>query len=167
MEHSFILDVETMVTGKKMRSERTLDGNLIISMSHFINVVTGREINDKYGTNMVGKLLAAESDDKALLESFGIYKISNGRGSGTPALTFKGLKGLLCTKALKGATLAQQFIHYAADITTRVEAADPSSNIYNAMARDSVAQEAASGGPSIAAPPEQVLTARVACFCCT
>ena len=115
---------------------------------------------------MVGKLLAAESDDKTLLESFGIYKISNGRGSGTPALTFKGLKGLLCTKALKGAALAQQFIHYAADITTRVEAADPSSNMYNAMARDAVAQEAASAGPSIAAPPEQVLAVRACVRLC-
>jgi hypothetical protein len=51
---------------------------------------------------------------------------------------------------------------------TRVDAGDPSmhdiieanaasSNVYNAMARDAVAQERASGGASIAAPPEQVL----------
>ncbi len=163
VEHSFILDVEAMIKGKNLRTERAPDGNLIISMSQWINVITGREVNDKYGTNMVGKLLAAESDDKALLESFGNYKMSNGRGSGTRALTYKGLKGLMCTKALRGAALAHQFIHYAADITTLHEAADPSRNMYNEMARDAVAQERASGGASIAAPSDQVLTARMVC----
>jgi hypothetical protein len=167
VEHPFVRAVQDMVAEKNVRNVTAPDGNQIIAMSQFINVVTGREINDKYGTNMVGKLLAAESDDKALLESFGIYKISNGRGSGTPALTFKGLKGLLCTNALKGVALAKQYIHYAADITTFVEAVDPSPNVYNAMARNSVAQEAASTGPITAAPPEQVLAARAVCFCCT
>jgi hypothetical protein len=157
VQHPFVRAVQDMVTVKNVRNITAPDGNQIISMSQFINVVTGREINDKYGVSIIRDLLAPQSDDKALIESFGIYKIPIGRGSYTHATTFKGLKGLLCTNALKGVALAQQYIHYAADITTFVEAADPSPNIYNEMARDAVAQERASGGPSIAAPPEQVL----------
>lgn len=167
VQHSWVRDVEAMIKGKNMRNMTAPDGNLVIAMAEFINVVTERDMKDRYGTNMVVKLLADESHDKALLESFGIYKISNGRGSGTPALTFKGLKGLLCTNALKGAALAQQYIQYAADITTFVEAVDPSPNVYNAMARDAVAQESAAGGPSIAAEPDQVLAVPVMCLCCT
>jgi hypothetical protein len=74
------------------------------------------------------------------------------------------LKGLLCIDALKGVRLSQQYIQYAADVTTLYEVVDPSPNIYNEMARDAVAQEYAAGGPSIAAPPEQVLAARIVCF---
>jgi hypothetical protein len=163
-----------MVTGKNMRNEIASDGNRVFGMSQFINIVTGRDINDKYGLNMVGKLLKEDSIDKPFLENFGIYKIRNARGSYTHAMTFDGLKGLLCTNALKGVALAQKYIHYAAETTTRIEAGDPlmkkvidanavSSNIYNAMARDALAQEASSAGPSIATPTDQVLAAHAWC----
>jgi hypothetical protein len=68
---------------------------------------------------------------------------------------------------LRGAAHARKYIHYAADVTTRLEAADPSPNIYNEMARDFVAQERAAGGPSIAPPLEQVLAVCMVFFCCT
>jgi hypothetical protein len=156
VQDPFVRAVEDMVTGKNLRNE-IVDGIRVFAMAQYINIITGRDINNKYGLNMVGKLLKEDSPDKPLLKSFGIYKLENARGSDTPATTFKGLKGLLCMNALKGVALAHQYIHYAANVTTLYEAADPSPNMYNAMARDAVAQERASGGASIAAPPEQVL----------
>jgi hypothetical protein len=157
VEHAFTRDVLVMIKEKNIRTEIASDGNQIASMADFINALTGRKIGDKYGTNLIGKLLKDESDDKALIKNFGLYEIKIGHGSYTHATTFKGLKGLLCLNALKGVPLDQGYIQYAADVTTLYEAADPSPNIYNAMARNAVAQERASGGASIAAPPEQVL----------
>jgi hypothetical protein len=157
LQNSFAAEVDAMVKGKNMRTGVSPDGIPIFSLPECINLMNEKDINDPYGTNVAGKLVNDDSDDNALLKSFGFYKICNGRGRGTHALSFKGLKGLMCTNALRGAAHARKYIHYAADVTTRLEAADPSPNIYNAMARDAVAQERAAGGPSIAAPPEQVL----------
>jgi len=169
VEHAFTRDVLVMIKEKNIRTEIAPDGNQIASMADFINALTGRKFGDKYGTNVIGKLVKDESDDKTILKNFGLYEneISVGGGKFAHATTFKGLKGLLCLNALKGVPLAQGYIQYAADVTTLYEAADPSSNIYNAMARDAVAQERAAGGASIAAEPQQVLAARMVCFCCT
>jgi len=159
VEHDFIRDVNTMIKQNQIRIGIAPDGNLIASMADFVNALTGRQLGDKYGTNVIGKLVKDESDDKTILKNFGLYEneISVGGGKFAHATTFKGLKGLLCLNALKGVPLAQGYIQYAADVTTLYEAANPSPNIYNEMARDAVAHERASGGPSIAAPPEQVL----------
>ena len=80
-------------------------------------------------------------------------------------MTFFGLKAFL--SKLPG-TAAKKYMVYCIEMTTRIEAGDSSmkdvidanaasSNMLNQMARDAVAQERASGGAGIAAPPEQVL----------
>jgi hypothetical protein len=80
-------------------------------------------------------------------------------------MTILGLKGLL--SKLNG-EIANNYTNYCTETTTRVEAGDSSmkqvidtnaasSSIYNAMARDALPHLAASGGASIAAPPEQVI----------
>jgi hypothetical protein len=157
VQNSFADEVDAMVKGKNLRTGVSPDGTTLFSMPEFINLLNEKDINDPYGTNKVGTLVNEDSDDHVLLKSFGFHKISNGRGRGTHALTFKGLKGLMCTSALRGAVKARKYIHYAADVTTLYEATDPSPNTYNDIARQTVAQELAAGGPSIAAPSEQVL----------
>jgi len=132
---------------------------------------------EKFGKETVSKILNNDSPHKAYLENLGIYKLKNAHGPATPAMTFLGLKGLL---SKLNCNVADEYTNYCSETTTRVEAGDSnmkrvidanaaSSNVYNAMARDAVAQERASGGASIAAPPEQVLAVRrvYSCACVT
>ena len=134
-------------------------------MFQFTNIVNEKHIDDPYGQVTVGRLLKPTSKHKVFLEAFGIYKMRNASGPSTPAMTFLGLKGLLSRLPGK---VAEKYTSYCIDITTRVEAGDSSmfrviqanatsSNILNQMARDALPHLAASGGASIASPPEQVL----------
>ena len=174
MQHSFLREVETIFAGNTMRGEVALDGNKVFSMYLFTNIVNDKDIKDPYGQVTVGNLLKAKSKHKAFLEKYGIYKMRSARGSDTPAMTFTGLKALL-TKLPGEAN--DKYMGYCIETTTRVEAGDQaikevldanaaSSNMVNQMARDAVAQEAASAGPSIAAPPEQVLAVRACVRLC-
>ena len=169
MQHSFIDEVETIITRNPIRGEIAHDGKKVLSMSEFVNIMNDKDKNDKYGKNLVANFLKDDSPHKAFLESLGIYKMRNARGPATPAMTFLGLKGLLSKLTGK---VADDYTNYCTETTTRVEAGDPSmkqvidanaasSNVLNQMARDAVAQERAAGGPSIGAPPEPVLVLRM------
>ncbi len=161
-----------MITRNPIRCEIAHDGKKVSSMSEFVNVMYERNKYEKFGKDIVSKILNNDSPHKAYLENLGIYKLKNARGPATPAMTFLGLKGLL---SKLNCNVADEYTNYCSETTTRVEAGDSnmkqvidanaaSSNVYNAMARDAVAQERAAGGPSIAAPPEQVLAERMLCF---
>ena len=165
VHHRFIDKVEAIITRNPIRCEIAHDGNKVLSMSEFVNIMNDKDKNDLYGKDMVTRLLNDDSPHKAYLESLGIYKMRNARGRATPAMTFLGLKGLL--SKLTG-EVANNYTNYCTETTTRVEAGDSrmkqvidanaaSSSMYNAMARDALAQERASAGAGIAAPPEQVL----------
>ncbi len=169
VQHHFIDKVEAIITRNPIRCEIAHDGNKVSSMSEFANVMCDRNKDDKFGKDIVSKLLSRDSPHKAYLERLGIYKLKNARGPATPAMTFLGLKGLL---SKLNCNVADEYTNYCSETTTLLEASDPtsrklinnfmdaneaSSSMYNAMARDAVAQQAASAGPSIAAPPEQVL----------
>ncbi len=169
VQHSFIDEVETIITRNPIRGEIAHDGKKVLSMSEFVNIMNAKDKNDQDGRIIVSRLLKDDSPHKVYLESLGIYKMQNARGPATPAMTFVGLKGLL--SKLTG-EVAEKYTNYCTETTTRVEAGDSkmkqvidanaaSSNIYNAMARDALAHERASGGTNIAESPMQVLT----CVC--
>jgi len=175
VQHSFNDEVEAIITRNPIRGEIAHDGKKILSMSEFVNIMNHKDKNDQYGKNLVVNMLKDDSRHKVYLESLGIYKMRNARGPATPAMTYLGLKGLL--SKLTG-EVADNYTNYCTETTTRVEAGDSSmkqvidanaasSNILNQMARDALPHLAASGGASIAAPPEQVLAVRMVCFCCT
>jgi hypothetical protein len=159
-----MLEMEAIFAGKKMRMDTAPDGKKFFSMFEFANIVNGKVITDKYGSTTVQRVLD-NPNHKSALEKYGIYDIRTERGSFAPAMTFLGLKELL--SKLPG-EFADNYRAYCIEITTRVEAGDASmhnvidtnavsSNILNQMARDALPHLAASGGASIAAPPEQVL----------
>jgi hypothetical protein len=165
VQHSFIDEVETIITRNPIRGEIAHDGKKVLSMSEFVNIMNYKNKNDQYGKNLVVNVLKDDSPHKAYLVSLGIYKMRNTHGRATPAMTILGLKGLL--SKLNG-EIANNYTNYCTETTTRVEAGDSSmkqvidtnaasSSIYNAMARDALPHLAASGGASIAAPPEQVI----------
>jgi hypothetical protein len=165
VQHPFIDEVETIITRNNIRGEIAHDGKKVMSMSEFVNIMKNKDKNDQDGRVIVSRLLKDDSPHKAYLESLGVYKMRNAHGRGTPAMTFLGLKGLL--PKLTG-EIAEKYTNYCTETTTRVEAGDfnmkkvidanaASSNIYNAMARDALAQERASGGANIAESPMQVL----------
>ena len=156
-----------------MRRE-IVDGQLWHAMFEVINIVDGFDINDKHGKQKTLKLLK-KTDCKNELEDHGIYEMKNRYGPATNALNVNGMKALM---QYLTSPFAMKFKKHHIHQGTRVDAGDPSlhsvlyanaasSNIYNAMARDALAHLASSGYASIAAPSDQVLTARVACFCCT
>lgn len=160
------LAVEAIFAQNNMRCEIALEGALnghkTCAMFHFINAVDEYPIDHQHGKDKTKEIFRYH---KAELEDHGIHYMKNRHGSSTPAMNLDGLKAVLYY--LTGA-FAQRYKKYSIKTTTRYEAGDKSmhngldanaasSNILNQMARDSVAQEAASGGPSIAAPPEQVL----------
>ena len=166
MQHHFIDKVEAIITRNPIRCEIAHDGNKVSSMSEFANVMCDRNKDDKFGKEIVSKLLNHDSPHKDYLEKLGIYKLKNARGPATPAMHFLGLKGLL---SKLNCNVADEYTNYCSETTTLLEAGKSkmldnvidantaSSSMYNAMARDAVAQERASGGAGIAAPPEQVL----------
>ena len=165
VQHPFIDEVETIITRNDIRGEISHDGKKVMSMFEFVNIMNVKDKNDHYGKDMVSKFLKDDSPHKAYLESLGIYKMQNARGPATPAMTFLGLKGLLSKLTGK---VAEKYTNYCTETTIRVEAGDSkmkqvidanaaSSNIYNAMARDALAHERASGGANIAESPMQVL----------
>jgi hypothetical protein len=166
VQHPFIDEVETIIKRNNIRGEIAHDGNKVSSMSEFANVMCDRNKDDKFGKEIVSKLLSRDSPHKAYLERLGIYKLKNARGPATPAMTFLGLKGLL---SKLNCNVADEYTNYCSETTTLLEAGKSkmldnvinvntaSSSIYNAMARDALQHLAASGGASIAAPPEQVL----------
>jgi hypothetical protein len=167
--------VEAIITRNPIRCEIAHDGKKVSSMSEFVNVMYERNKDEKFGKNVVSQILKNDSPDKAYLERLGIYKLKNERGPATPAMTFLGLKGLL---SKLNCNVADEYTNYCSETTTRVEAGDSSmkqvidanaasSSIYNAMARDALPHLAASGGASIAEPPEQVLAVCMVCFSCT
>ena len=155
-----------MITRNPIRCEITHDGKKVSSMSEFVNVMYERNKYEKFGKDIVSKILNNDSPHKAYLENLGIYKLKNARGPATPAMTFLGLKGLL---SKLNCNVADEYTNYCSETTTLLEAGKSktlddvidantaSSSMYNAMARDALPHLAASGGPSIAAPPEQVL----------
>ena len=175
VQHSFVVEVDRILKTTNIRSEIASDGKQVFSIFEFTNIANKKDIKDPYGRKTVGRLLKYGAPHKAFLERLGVYYMRHRSGPPTPAMTFLGLKGLL--SKLTG-EVADKYTNYCTETTTRVEAGDKSmhnvidanatsSNIFNQMARDALAQETASAGPSIAAPSEQVLAAHAVCFCCT
>lgn len=164
VQHPFMLELEALFKNKSMDSGTAPDGNTILPMFQIANIVDGRDINDRYG-HLVVKRTLDKAKHKSALEKYGIYEIQTQRKVMVPAMTYIGMKEFL--SKLKG-EFADRHRAYEHDISTLVEASDPlinnfmeansaSSNMLNQMSRDYVAHERASGGASIAAPPEQVL----------
>ena len=162
VQHPYLGEIETIFAGNRMHGEIALDGNKIWPIYPFTNIVNDRDPKDAYGQRTANRVLKEHKD---FLEKFGIYKMRSARGSDTPAMTFFGLKAFL--SKLPG-NASDKYMVYCIEMTSRIEAGDSkmkqvidanaaSSNMLNQMARDAVAQERASGGASIAAPPEQVL----------
>ena len=156
-----------------MRRE-IIDGHLVHAMFEVINLVDGYDINDKHGKNKTFNLLQ-NTDFKTELEDHGIFEMKNRKGYATRALNLNGMKALM---QYLTSPFAMKFKKHCIHQGTRVDAGDPllrdvldanaaSSNMYNVMARHQLPHQGASAGPSIAAPPEQVLAVRMVCFCCT
>ena len=167
MQHPVIHEVEILFKNKHMDCE-IVDGKTVSPAFQFANIVYGKPKNDAHGHVTVQRVLD-KPNNQSQLEKYGIYKMKTQRGSVVPAMTFLGLKELL--SKLPG-EFADKYRAYCIEITTRVEAGDKlmhnvidanaaSSNVLNQMARQAIAEEAVSAGPSIAAPAEQVLALRV------
>jgi hypothetical protein len=168
-----MLEVENRFKNKSM-DWKIVDGKNVSPMFQFANIVHGKPSNDPYGYKVVQRVFD-KPQHKSALEKYGIYEIQTQRGAFVPAMDVIGLKEFLSMLSGDFADRHREYEHY---ISTLVEASDPSinnimkanaasSNMLNQMSRDYVAHERASAGPSIAAPSDQVLTERVACFCYT
>ena len=164
VHHPFQLDVENLFKNKYMDFEIKPDGKTVSPGFQFVNIVCGKPINDTYGRTVVNTIVE-NPKHKSTFEKYGIYDFTTKRKVIVHAFTYPGLKELLYH--LKG-PFADNYRAYCIDTTTRVEAGDSSmkdvidanaasSNVLNQMARDALPHLAASGGASIAAPPEQVL----------
>ncbi len=176
MQHPFLREVNTLFAGNTMRGEIAVDGKKVFSVIHFTNIVNDKDIKDAYGQRTANRVL---KDHKDFLEPFKIYTMRNTRGSDTAAMTFTGLKAFLSKLPGKA---CDKYMGYCIQTTTLVEAGDDimkdvlasnkaSSNICNEMARDAVAHERDSGGPSLTVPSDLVLAtglccALVLCCCC-
>lgn len=145
-----------------MRRE-IVDGQLWHAMFEVINIVDGFDINDKHGKQKTLKLLK-KTDCKNELEDHGIYEMKNRYGPATNALNMNGMKALM---QYLTSPFAMKFKKHYIHQGTRVDAGDKSmhdvlyanaasSNIYNAMARHQLPHQAASAGPSLAAPCDLV-----------
>jgi hypothetical protein len=171
VQHPFMLELENLFNNKTMDCGTRFDGKTISPMFQFANVVNDKPINDKHGHGMVKRMLD-NPIHKFALDKYGIHEIRTQRGAIVPAMTFLGMKEFLSKLKCDFADRFRAYEHY---LTTLVEASDPlinrlmeanaaSSSVYLAQARNSVAQEAASAGPSIAPPPEQVLAEGTCCL---
>ena len=160
------LEVEDIFTRNNMRHEPALNGLENFPIFEFINAADGYPIDHQHGKDKTKDILRYH---KAELEYHGIHYMKNRHGAATPAMNLDGLKSILYY--LTGA-FANRYKMYSIKTTTRYEAGDKSmhngldanaasSNILNQMARDAVAQEHASVGLSLAAPPELVRGALV------
>ena len=177
MHHPFLLDVENLFKNKTMDSG-IYDGKTVFPLYQFANIVHKRDMYHSSGHATVLRVLD-KPHYKSALEKYGIYDFTTKRKAIVPAMTLPGLKEFLSTMS---GDLADKQRAYNILISTLVEASDPSitrlmevnaasSSVYLAQARDAVAQERASAGPSLAAPPELVrrarlCSARVLCCCC-
>ena len=146
-----------------MRRE-IFDGQQVHAMFEVINIVDGYDVNDPHGKEKASKLLK-NTDYKTEFEDHGIYEMKNRYGPATNALNVNGMKALM---QYLTSPFAMKFKKHHIHQGTRVDAGDPSlhsvlyanavsSNMYNVMARHQLPHQGASAGPSIAAPPEQVL----------
>ena len=173
VEQNFDLQIQSLFEGHPLRRE-IIDGHLVHAMFEVINLVDGYDINDKHGKNKTFNLLQ-NTDFKTELEDHGIFDMKNRNGSPTRALNLNGMKALM--QYLTG-PFAMKFKKHCIHQGTRIDAGDKSmkdvidanaasSNMYNVMARHQLRHQGASAGPSIAAPPEQVLAVRMVCFCYT
>ncbi len=175
VQHPFMLELDNLFKNKSLTTKITDDGKTIVTLFQFANIIHGHPMNDRTGHGIVKSHLD-NPKHKSALEKYGIYEITTQRKALVPALTLMGLKEFLSKMNCDVADRYRAYEHY---LSTLVEASDPisrklinnfmeanaaSSSAYVEEARDFVAQERASGGPSIAAPPEQVLAERMVCF---
>ena len=167
MHHPFLLEVENLFKNKTMDSG-IYDGKTVFPLYQFANIVHKRDMYHSTGHATVQRVLD-KPHYKSALEKYGIYDFTTKRKAIVPAMTLPGLKEFMSTMS---GDLADKQRAYNILISTLVEASDPSisrlmeantasSSVYLAQARDAVAQERASAGPSLAAPPEVVRGARV------
>ena len=176
MQHPYILEVENLFKNKPMDGEIAYDGKTVFPLYQFANIVQKKDIYYEEGHRTV-KRVFDKPNHKSTLEKYGIYQIRTKRGAFVPAMTLPGLKEFLSTMP---GDLADKQRAYNNQISTLVESSDPSitrlmeanavsSSVYLAQSRNAVAQERASAGASIAAPPEQVLAVRrvYSCACVT
>ena len=167
VQHPFVLELQNLFKNKNMINKKAEDGKTIVAMFQFANIIHDHPINDSNGHAIVKRYLD-NPKHKSVHEKYGSYEIETSRKV-VPASTNMGLKEFL---SKMNCDRADRFRSYEHSITTIVEASDPtsrnlinnfmdanaaSSSAYVAEARDFVAQERASAGASIAAPPEQVL----------
>jgi len=155
-------DVQVIFAGNRLRGDIAFDGNRVFSVFDVINIANEKDIGNSYARKTFSNLIKVGAPHEAFIKRLGIYEMRTDRGN-TPAMTWKGLKSLL--PRLPG-KVADEYIEYAAEITTRYEAGDfsptemhankTSSNMMNSESRQSMAHQAASVGPSLAAPPKLV-----------
>ena len=164
VQQNFDLEIQTLFEGHNMRIEKMHDDQIAYAMFEVINLVDCKDINDKHGKEKTSKLLD-NKDVETELKDHGLYKMKNARGAATHALNMNGMKALI---QYLTSPFAMKFKKHYIEQGTRVDAGDQSikdlvdanaasSNIFNQAARHQIRYQAASAGPSIAAPPDQVL----------
>ena len=168
VQHPFMLELDNLFKNKPMTTKIADDGKTTVALFQFANIIHLHPMNDPSGHAIVKRYLD-NPQHKSALEKYGIYEITTQRKALVPALTLMGLKEFMSKMNCDVADRYRAYEHY---LSTLVEASDPtsrklinnlmeanaaSSSAYVEEARDFVAQERASGGASIAAPPEQVL----------
>ncbi len=174
VQHPFMLELQTLFQNTCMDSFIAADGKTISPLYQFANIINKKDMYNSSG-HVTVKSILDNASYKSALDKYGIYDFTTKRKAIVPAMTVIGMREFMCK--MKG-DFADRFRAYEHCISTLVEANDPlinnfmqgnaaSSNVYLAQSRNAVAQERAAAGASIAAPPEQVLVARMVCFCCT
>lgn len=168
VQHPFMVELENRFKNKSMDYEIAFDDKIISPMFQFANIVHDKPINDKHGHKTTERVLN-NTKHKSVLEKYVIYEMRTQRGAIVPAMTWIGLKEFL---SMLSGDFAEGYRAYEHHLSTLIEGSDrdsinnlmdaneASSNVLNKIARHYVAQDRAAGGPSLAAPPEQVLAAR-------
>jgi hypothetical protein len=175
VQHPFILELEDIFKNKNMTTAIAEDGNTIVALYQFANIIHGKHMNDTSGHGIVIRHLG-KPKHRSALEKYGIYQITTQRKAIVDALTFVGLKEFMSKMKCDISDRFRAYEHY---ITNLVEACDPiskklinnlmeanaaSSSVYISEARKAVMQERAAGGADIAPPPEPVLAVSACVF---
>ena len=150
------------------------DGRIVFSIIEYITKRYNKNDGGAYARNAFSRL-KAKPKYKELEEYVVDAKLGGKKKSMTPSTCVIGLQVLL---GILDDEVGAEYRKFARTTVTRVGAGDKTlKDVIDANAspsapnaqllREALVRERASGGASIAAPSDQVLDARMACFCCT
>ena len=163
------LNADEYLVGLKISNERT-----VFSIIEYITKRYKKKDNG-YAYNLFSRL-KAKPKYKELEEYVVDAKLGGSKKSMTPCTCVIGFQVLL---GILDDEVGVEYRKFARTTVTRVGAGDPTlKDVIDANADSSAPnaellrqayehQKRAEGGPSIATPVDQVLAARVVCFCCT